>query len=73
MAIRGGFTARYCNKHSLVYIVVFIMQLPSSKWRPYLKKTTKMSVWKKQNKSQGKMTEILEKSGNFVGGKMWEP
>ena len=25
------------------------------------------------NKSQGKMKKILEKSGNFVRGKKWEP
>ena len=33
----------------------------------FKKKKTKMSVWKKQNKSQGKMTEILEKSAKSQG------
>ena len=39
---------------------LFVMQLPNSKWRPFLKIKIFLS---------GKTRKILEKSGNFVSGK----
>ena len=50
-----------------------LIQLPNSKWRPYIKTILNKGHEKIINKSQGKMKKILEKSGNFVRGKKWEP
>ena len=38
MAVRGGFTVRYC-KELMKYVkcLLVVIQVPHSKWRPFLK------------------------------------
>ena len=65
MAVRGGFTIMWC-KELVTYVTCLfvVMQLPNSKWRPFLKIKIFMS---------GKTRKILEKSGNFGSEKVKGP
>ena len=53
--------------YSLCIYAFQVIQTPSSKWRPlFLNKLFIIYM-------SGKCLKILEKSGNFIGDKMYEP
>ena len=63
VALRGGFTVRCCTQLvKYVKCLPVAMQLPFSKWRPFLKICM-----------SGKTRKILEKLGNLVGEKSTKP
>ena len=53
-----------------MYVTLFVIQRPNSKWRPYFEKLKHRNKYWKNGKNTGK---VGEKSGKFVSPEMWDP